>query len=134
MKHLDRKAAAKLFDLISVKVTNTRISPRQHRGNVLFVGYADFQIEVADIPFLQMCGNSIKILGDNIHFDPKGERGKNDRKDHFFPHWFPVNGESRAVLTEHLRRNDTIIQMCHKAVNLVTGQTKAATTGNPFGQ
>ena len=124
-KELNRQIAAALFEMIEVKVTSTRVNPRQHKGNVVFVGYADFQIEVQGIPFLQMCGNSIKLMGENVHFDPKSERGKGDRTDHFFPHWFPMTGEARAVINEKIKRDDTIISMCHEAMNALTGQTSS---------
>jgi len=97
-----------------------RVAPRQHKGNVIFVGYADIQTwlfrDGVAIPFITLCGNSIKLIGDQIHFDPKSERGKGDRSNDYFPHWFPGAGEARAVLTHKLAEDPKIQEMVRLAV------------------
>jgi len=120
-KQIDRNLAAQLWEHLGIEVTNTRVAPRQHRGEVTFVGYADFQILVAGIPCLQLCGNSIKIMGTGIHFDPKSEKGRGDRAGHYFPHWFPMTPEARAVLAEKVSRNPDIIAMCASAITELGG-------------
>ena len=125
---LNRQVAAKLYDLLTLKVSNVRVNPRQHRGEVIFVGYADFQIELNGIPFIQLCGNSIKLIGDSVHFDPKSERGSGDRSNHFFPHWFPMTAEVRAVLNEQLKRDVTIKAMCKDVKSKLENNHQAVST------
>jgi hypothetical protein len=98
---------AHLWDRLGVTVDNVRLAPRQHRGNVVFCGYADiilwiFASDGLAIPLVHLCGNSIKLMGDQLHFDPKSERGKGTRSDHFFAHWLPAGAESRHILTRKL--------------------------------
>jgi len=144
-KEIDANAAAILWERVGLTVDNIRLAPRQHKGNVIFCGYADILVWIYPngaetgetgeaIPLIQLCGNSIKLMGDQIHFDPKSERGKGDRKDHFFPHWFPMTGAARSVLTLKLSENLDIRNMITEAVNQLAGGTPAAVAsgGNPF--
>ena len=130
----DKDQAAHLFDRIGISVTNTRVHPRQHKGNVIFCGYADLQLSIDGIPVIQLCGNSIKLMGDQIHFDPKSEAGKGDRQGQYFPHWFPMTAEARAVLTETLKRDPAIIAMCEEAIAKLAISTPAVAANNPFQQ
>ncbi len=132
MADFDKEIAAYLYDHIGIIVTNAHSHPRQHKGNVVFCGYADFQVSIDGIPVLQMCGNSIKLMGDQIHFDPKSEAGKGDRAGNFFPHWFPMTREARIVLTEKLKRDPAIIAMCDEAISKLD-IAPAVAAGNPFG-
>ncbi len=129
-KPIDQFQAAHLWDSIGVTVENIRMAPRQHKGNVIFCGYADILVWIfADgntIPLIHLCGNSIKIMGNDIHFDPKSERGKGDRKDHFFAHWFPLTGASRAVLTQKIAGIPEIQEMCARAMHQLTEGTPTA--------
>ncbi len=130
-QEFDKDQAAHLFDRIGISVTNARAHPRQHKGNVIFCGYADIQIRIDEVPMIQLCGNSIKLMGDQIHFDPKSEAGRGDRAGQYFPHWFPMTAEARAVLTELLKRDPAIIAMCEEAVAKINAATPMA-DGNPF--
>lgn len=133
-QELDREKAALLFEKVGLEVTNTRIHPRQHKGSVVFVGYADFQITINGTPLIQLCGNSIKLMNEQIHFDPKSEAGKGQRSDQYFPHWFPMTAESRAVLTEKLKRDPQIIDMVQQAISQLSSTPITAADGNPFNQ
>lgn len=117
---INQTQAAVLWDLIGLTVSNLRVAPRQHKGNVVFTGYADIHIWVFSgptaLPLMTLCGNSIKLIGDQIHFDPKAERGKGSRSKEFFPHWCPNSPESRIVLTRKLRENSQIQEMVSTAV------------------
>jgi hypothetical protein len=130
-KELNKEQAAHLFDRLEVNVTNTRIHPRQHKGNVVFCGYADFQINIDGIPVIQLCGNSIKLMGDQVHFDPKSEAGRGERQGQYFPHWFPMTAEARAALTELIKRDPQIDAMCREAIEKLNVAAPAA-SGNPF--
>lgn len=132
MADFNREIASFIFEHIEVAVIKQRLSPRQHKGNVVFCGYADFQISIGGTPFLHLCGNAIKLIGDQVHFDPKSEAGKGENAGSFFPCWFPMTGESRAVLTEKLKRNPKIISMCEEALNQLNGNASATAAGNPF--
>ncbi len=131
-KEFDKNQAAHLFDRLGISVANVRIHPRQHKGNVVFCGYADFQISIDGISVLQLCGNSIKIMGDQIHFDPKSEAGKGERQGHYFPHWFPMTAEARAALSELLKRDPKITAMCEEAISKLTAAAPTVAAGNPF--
>lgn len=132
MADFDKAIAAYLYDHLEITVTKSHLAPRLHKGSVIFCGYADFQVSIDKIPFLQLCGNSIKLMGDQVHFDPKSEEGKGDRAGSFFPHWFPMTREARIVLTEKLKRDPAIIAMCDEAVSQLTPATSAV-ANNPFG-
>lgn len=126
-REFDKDQAALLFDRLGVTVTGVRVLPRQHKGSVVFCGYADFQIDIDGIPVLQLCGNSVKLMSDEIHFDPKSEPGAGSRAGHHFPHWFPMTAEARAVLTEKLKRDPQIIAMCEETITQLTaGRTAGA--------
>lgn len=119
-KPIDQAHAASLWDLVGVTVDKTRVAPRQHKGNVMFVGYADIHVWLFEnqtpIPFITLCGNSIKLIGDQLHFDPKSERGKGERSNDFFPHWFPKDGAARAVITRKLSEDPKVQEMIRLAV------------------
>ena len=114
-KAIDLDQAATLWNLFEITVDEVRIRPRQHKGNVIFVGYADFQVWLfkgrTSIPLITLCGNSIKLIGDQIHFDPKSEPGKGGRSGDYFPHWRPISPEGRAVITRKLVENAEIQEM-----------------------
>ncbi len=133
-KEFDKNQAAHLFDRLGISVANVRMHPRQHKGNVVFCGYADFQISIDGISVLQLCGNSIKIMGDQIHFDPKSEAGKGERQGHYFPHWFPMTAEARAALSELIKRDPKIISMCEEAITQLTAAAPKLDAGNPFNE
>ncbi len=129
-KPIDRAEAASLWDLIGVTVDKVRIAPRQHKGNVMFLGYADIQVWLfngqAMIPFLTMCGNSIKLIGEQLHFDPKSERGKGSRSSDFFPHWYPGSGAARVVITRKLSEDRQIQEMIQVAIGRLSPDADAA--------
>ena len=129
-KEIDRKEAASLWDLFGITVDKTRVAPRQHKGNVIFVGYADIHIWLfagpTAVPLATLCGNSIKLIGEQIHFDPKSERGKGDRSNDFFPHWYPKSGAARAVLTAKLAEDASIQEMVQLAVAKLAEAARAA--------
>lgn len=132
-KQFDKGMAGHLWDRMSILTSNHRVYPKQHKGNVLFVGYADFTIQIDGIPVLALPGNSIKLMGDQVHFDPKSEKAR-DGSNRYFPIWLPVSAEARAVITERLKQDPQIIEMCHQAVNRVTEASPAmAADANPFG-
>lgn len=133
-QELDREIAAALFERVDLNVICARFLPRQHKGNVVFVGYADFQVTVDGIPLIQLCGNSIKVMNEQIHFDPKSEAGRGQRADQYFPHWFPMTAEARAVLTEKVKRHPQIIDMVMQAISQLSSTPIAAADGNPFHQ
>lgn len=115
-REFDKKLAAALWERIQLSTSNHRLYPKMQNGGVLFVGYTDFTISLDGIPILCLPGNSIKLMGNQIHFDPKSEKAR-DGSSRWFPLWFPVSGEMRAVLTEKLKVDERIVQMCHEAVN-----------------
>lgn len=127
-QNFNRELAAALWNRIQLTTNNHRLYPKQHKGSVVFVGYADFTLSIDGVPFLCLPGTSIKLMGDQIHFDPKSERAR-DGSNRYFPLWFPVSAEARAVLTEHLKNDEKIVQMCHDAVNQITGVAQAAPYG-----
>lgn len=131
-KQFNRELAAALWQRMQLATSNHRLYPKQHKGSVLFVGYADFTLSIDGIPFLCLPGNSIKLMGDQIHFDPKSERAR-DGSPRYFPLWFPVSAEARAVLTEQLKADAQIVQMCHDAVAAVTAASPPVAQGAPFG-
>jgi len=119
-KEIDSTIAAQIWDRVGITVENIRLAPRQHRGNVVFCGYADFILwlwistgEGTAAPLVHLCGNSIKLIDGELHFDPKSERGKNERSSKFFPHWLPAGAEARAVLTRKLEQLPEIQEMIH---------------------
>jgi hypothetical protein len=104
---LNRAWAHFLWQLVGVTVENCRAKPKQHAGDTRFCGFADIRVflfnpEGDAIPFLHLKGNAIKLIGDNLHFDPKAEPGSGDRKGEFFPHWLPARVEARTVITMKL--------------------------------
>jgi hypothetical protein len=117
---IDQAQAAALWECVGVTADKIRIAPRQHKGNVTFIGYADIQIWIFQageaIPMLTLCGTSIKLIDDVIHFDPKAERGKGDRSRDFFPHWYPKTGAARAVLTRKISEDPQIQEMVQVGV------------------
>jgi len=138
-KAIDQAQAANLWETMGLTVENIRLAPRQHKGNVIFCGYADILLWIfaggTAVPLVHLCGNSIKLMGDQIHFDPKSERGKGERSAHWFPHWFPMSGAARAVMTQKLSENEDVQKMVTDAVNQIAGGTSAAvaaSTANPF--
>ncbi|MBD3261600.1 MAG: hypothetical protein GF334_07965 [Candidatus Altiarchaeales archaeon] len=114
-REFDKQLAATLWERIQLSTSNHRLYPKQQQGGVLFVGYADFTVSLDGIPLLCLPGNSIKLMGDQLHFDPKAEKAR-DGSPRWFPLWFPVSGEVRAVLTEKLKVEERIVEMCHDAV------------------
>lgn len=132
-KQFSKEIAAHLWQYVTVSTRNHRLFPKQHKGNVLFVGYADITLIVGGVEFLSLPGNSIKLMGDQVHFDPKQEKAR-DGSDRYFPLWLPVSAEARAVLTELIKADPQIIEMCHQAVAQVTqpATSETATSGNPF--
>lgn len=132
-KEFSKEIAAHLWQYVTVSTRNHRLFPKQHKGNVLFVGYADITLIVGGVEFLSLPGNSIKLMGDQIHFDPKQEKAR-DGSDRYFPLWLPVSAEARAVLTELLKADPNIIEMVEQAVAQVTVPAAAASAsgGNPF--
>lgn len=129
-KTIDQAQAATLWERIGITADKARVAPRQHKGNVIFVGYADIHVWVFSgqtaIPLITLCGNSIKLIGDQIHFDPKSERGKGDRSKDFFPHWYPSRGEARAVITRKLAEDPQIQEMVRLAVAKLSEAAGAA--------
>lgn len=127
---INKVQAAFLWDLLGVSVDNLRPAPRQHQGNVIFCGYADILIWifVGDnaVPLIQLCGNSIKLIGDDLHFDPKSERGQGEYRSQHFAHWFPTTGAARAVLTRKLAELPEIQAMLIQAKQQLTEATPAA--------
>ena len=119
-KPIDQDHAALLWSLFGVTVDKIRVAPRQHKGNVMFIGYADIHVWLfqgqTPIPLMTLCGNSIKLIGDQIHFDPKSERGKGERSKDFFPHWYPKSSAARAVITRKLSEDPQIQEMVRLAV------------------
>ena len=147
MAEVNRAHARRLFDLLVVEVDpkSVRCVPRQHKGNVLFCGYVDFNIGLHQeidgrqevIPWTTLCGNSIKLMGDIIHFDPKSEKGKKpDEKTGkfpYFPAWFPRTAEARAVFNEKIKRLPEIQQLVERAITEAsTPAASAASADNPF--
>ena len=129
-KAVDQEQAASLWNLFGVTVDKVRVAPRQHKGNVMFVGYADIHIWLfagqKSIPLVTLCGNSIKLIGEQIHVDPKSERGKGDRSNDFFPHWYPADGPARAVITAKLADNASIQEMVSLATARLAENAAAA--------
>lgn len=118
-KQFDRQLASALWERIGVSTANHRLYPKQHKGSVVFVGYADLTLSIDGIPLICLPGTSLKVMGDQIHFDPKSEQAR-DGSPRYFPLWFPVSPEIRAVMTEHLKNDPRIIEMCQQAVTKVT--------------
>ncbi len=148
MAEINRAHARRLFDLVVVEVDpkSIRLVPRQHKGNVLMCGYADFQIGLHQeidgvlqvIPWTTLCGNAIKLMNDRIHFDPKSEKGKKEDpetgKFPYFPVWLPRTAEARAVFNEKISRLPEIQQLVERAISEVSTPTAnaAASADNPF--
>lgn len=147
MAEINRAHARCLFDLMHIEVDpkSVRLVARQHKGNVLFCGYVDFSIGLVQeidgqrqvIPWTTLCGNAIKLMGDKIHFDPKGEKGKRQNpetgKYPYFPVWFPRTAESRAVFNEKITRLPEIRKLVEDAITQVSAPAAAAANGdNPF--
>ncbi len=131
--------------VVEVDPKSIRLVPRQHKGNVLMCGYADFMIGLCQeidgvrqvIPWTTLCGNAIKLMGDRIHFDPKGEKGTKPDPETgrypYFPVWFPRSAESRAVFNEKVSRLPEIRQLVEQAVEAVSQPAAtAASADNPF--
>lgn len=120
-KPIDQAQAASLWEKVGVTADKLRLAPRQHKGNVVFCGYADIHIWIFDggkaIPFLTLTGNSIKLIGDQLHFDPKSERGKGTRSGEFFPHWYPNTPAARAMLSRKLQELPELIEMAEQAIS-----------------
>jgi hypothetical protein len=127
---LNKEIAAHLWQYIQVSTRNHRLHAKQHKGNVLFVGYADITLIIAGVEFLSLPGTSIKLMGDQIHFDPKQEKAR-DGSNRYFPLWLPVSAEARAVLTEQIKADPGIVEMAEQAVAKVTHVAAPATTGSP---
>lgn len=108
---MDNKIAAQLYDLLALSVFNVKSLPQEPTGKVQFLGYADFQIFLAGIPFIRLNGNTIKRVGEEIYFDPKVEQGKGPKAEVMFPLWAPSSAEARAVLTRLLQDNPEIQAM-----------------------
>ena len=147
MAEINRTHARRLFDLVVVEVDtrSIRLKPKQHKGGVLFCGYVDFLIGLLQeidgvrqvIPWTTLCGTSIKLMGDKIHFDPKAEPGRTPDpktgKIPYYPVWFPRTAEARAVFTAKIARLPEIQRMVEKAVTQVSNSVAAAGDGrNPF--
>lgn len=137
-KEIDQTQAAYLWEHVGVSVENLRLAPRQHRGNVIFCGYTDILVWIFargdTLPLVRLCGNSIKVIGNNIHFDPKAERGTGSRKDHFFHYWFPMTSASRAVFTQKLAALPEIQEMAARAMHQLTEDADPAATLTKEGQ
>lgn len=128
-----KEVAGQLWSYLGLTSRNHRLAPKQHKGNVVFVGYADLTVQVGGIDFLSLPGTSIKLMGDQIHFDPKSEKAR-DGSNRWFPLWLPVSAEARAVLTELVKADPQIVEMVQNAVAVVTqpAAASAASDGNPF--
>lgn len=130
-KEFDRELASALWYRIQLTTSNHRLYPKQHQGNVIFVGFVDFTISIDGIPFLCLPGTDLKLIGDQIHFAPKSEQAR-DGSLRYFSLWFPVSPEARAVLTELLKQDARVVQMCHDAVRAVTAASPSVTQNSPF--
>jgi hypothetical protein len=130
-KTFSKEIAAHLWQYVQLSTRNHRLLPKQHKGNVLFVGYADLTLQIGGVDFLSLPGTSIKLMGDQVHFDPKQEQAR-DGSDRYFPVWLPVSAESRAVLTELIKADPQIVEMCHNAAAAVTQPGVAAASVNPY--
>jgi hypothetical protein len=127
---LNKEIAAHLWQYVQVSTRNHRLYAKQHKGNVLFVGYADLTLQIGGVDFLSLPGTSIKLMGDQIHFDPKQEKAR-DGSDRYFPLWLPVSAEARAVLTELIKADPGIVEMVEQAVAKVTHVAAPEATGSP---
>ncbi len=121
-QELNNRHAALLWEMMGVSVTNCRALPKEHAGGVTFLGYFDLQVWVFPpigeaLPLIQLVGNSLKTIGNDLHFDPKAERAKDDRPGarKFFNHWFPMSRAAREVLTRKLADLPEIQEMVQKS-------------------
>ncbi len=130
-KNFSKEIAGHLWEHMQVTTSKHRLCPKLHKASVLFVGYADFILSVGGIEVIALPGNSIKLMGDQIHFDPKQEKARDGSR--YYPVWLPISTEARAVLTECLKVDPQIVEMCHKAVAQVTPvATVPGASPNPF--
>ena len=130
-KSFSREAASRLWKYLQLTSSNHRLHVRQHEGNVLFVGYADLIIWVNGERLLALPGTSIKLMGDQVHFEPKQEQAR-DGSERYFPVWLPITSESRAVLTELIKADRDIANMIQQAVDKTTNAAPTAEGPDPF--
>ena len=124
--------AAHFWEMVGVSVSGCNVRPKQHKGDVKFVGYFNLQVWLFSpdgeaMPFLDLQGNSLKLIGENVHFDPKSEPAKDNRPGgrKFFNHWFPMARAAREVLTRKLVELPEIQEMVQQAVTQLTGENRA---------
>ena len=85
------------------------------------MGYLNFTLLLDDLPLICLPGNTIKVIGGELSFAPKAEKAR-DGSAKYFPLWFPVSAESRAVITEKLKLDPQVLSMCREAASAVSSE------------
>ena len=131
-KTIDRRIAHSLYEALTLKLRNIHVAPAPPTGAVQFLGFADFQISLLGHPFLNLVGNSLKLIDGRLHFDPNYEEGKGAKVGQKFNVWAPTSGEARAVITALLEQCPEVEEMKNEAAKVSAGNQKTAKVSNPF--
>lgn len=138
MANIDRNIAANLWNSLSISVDRFHAQLKR-RENVQFLGFADITVDATKaLPGmkLKLRGVEVKVLKGNPHIDMPSEKGQDGQ---YYPRYFPLTGELRAVLTTAIFQNPGVasaVEACAKlpVEGATTAPAAAAASGasNPF--
>lgn len=137
MANIDRTIAANLWNALTISVDRFHAQLKR-RENVQFLGFADITVDATRaLPGmkLKLRGIEVKVLKGNPHIDMPSEKGQDGQ---YYPRYFPLTGELRAVLTSAIFQNPGVKAAVEQCAQLpVEGATSApaaaaTSASNPF--
>lgn len=135
MAEINRAMAEMLWKQVSLNVDRFHPKIVAHEKST-FLGYADVTIELPNLPGfkLKLRGIEAKVLKGNPHLDMPTEKGADGK---FYPRYFPLSGELRAVMTTKLFQHQDVASALEAAKNAAqqsgtAGLEAGASTDNPF--
>lgn len=128
--NIDQNIASRLWEACSITVDRFHAKIMPHEKST-FLGYADITVDAsAGVPGLKLKlrGIEVKVLKGNNHLDMPSEKGADGQ---YYPRFFPLTGEFRAVLTTAIFRNPQVIATVEAAKAMPVA---VANSGTPFGE
>jgi len=129
---IDQNVASRLWEACTILVDRFHAKIIPHEKST-FLGYADITLNVSNaLPGmkLKLRGIEVKILKGTQHLDMPTEKGADGQ---YYPRFFPLSGELRAVLTTAIFRNEQVASCLEAAKNMPAPQAASAVqSDSPF--
>lgn len=133
MAQIDQNVAAALWEASAITVDRFHAKIIPHEKST-FLGYADITVDcTSKVPGLKLKlrGIEVKVLKGNNHLDMPSEKGADGQ---YYPRFFPLTGELRAVLTTAIFMNPQVAASVEAAKTMPAPQaasTPAEGAGAP---